>query len=78
MLYTTVLKAVVRTFYGEPPATAGGAGAGLVVVADGVGGLDLCGTALRYVVPEAPGYSMALHPWVYEQYTWPGGSAWAG
>jgi L-fuconate dehydratase len=30
----------------------------------------------RYVVPEAPGYSMALHPWVYEQYTWPGGSEW--
>jgi L-fuconate dehydratase len=30
----------------------------------------------RYVVPEAPGYSMALHPWVYEQYAWPGGSEW--
>jgi L-fuconate dehydratase len=31
----------------------------------------------RYVVPEEPGYSMALHQWVYEQYTWPGGSEWA-
>jgi L-fuconate dehydratase len=30
----------------------------------------------RYVVPEAPGYSMALHPWVFEQYAWPGGSEW--
>ena len=30
----------------------------------------------RYVVPEAPGYSMALHPWVFEQYTWPGGAEW--
>jgi hypothetical protein len=53
MLYTTLLKRVVRTFYGEPPTVTGRAGAGLVVVADGVGGLDLCGTALRYVVPEA-------------------------
>jgi len=32
----------------------------------------------RYVVPDAPGYSMALHPWVFERYTWPGGSEWAG
>jgi pimeloyl-ACP methyl ester carboxylesterase len=53
MLYTTLLRTVVRTLYGEPPAASGREGAGLVVVADGVGGLDLCGTALRYVVPEA-------------------------
>ena len=50
MLYTSLLKAYFRARYGEPPAvTPGGAGAGLVLVADGVGGLDLCGTALRYV-----------------------------
>jgi len=30
----------------------------------------------RYVVPEAPGYSMELHPWVHEQYLWPEGSEW--
>ncbi|MEN3271944.1 MAG: L-fuconate dehydratase [Actinomycetota bacterium] len=30
----------------------------------------------RYVVPESAGYSMALHDWVHEQYTWPGGSEW--
>src|SRR3954465_9761075 len=53
MLYTTLLKTVVRTLYGEPPAVPGRTGGGLGGVADGVGGLDLCGTALRYVVPEA-------------------------
>jgi hypothetical protein len=54
MIYSTLLKTACRTFYGEPPAPpADREGAGLVVVADGVGGLDLCGTVLRYVVPEA-------------------------
>jgi L-fuconate dehydratase len=31
----------------------------------------------RYVVPEAPGYSMALVPGTFEALTWPGGSEWA-
>jgi hypothetical protein len=37
---------------------------GLVVVVDGVGGLDLCGTALRYVLA-AEGLNYAIHvfPW---------------
>lgn len=37
---------------------------GLVLVADGVGGLDLCGTALRYVLA-AEGLNHAIHvlPW---------------
>ena len=30
----------------------------------------------RYVVPDAPGYSMTLQPDAFEQLTWPGGSAW--
>ena len=51
MLYSAALKVLFRTLYGDPPATPpGGVGAGLVVVADGVGGLDLCGTALRHVI----------------------------
>ena len=50
MIYTTLLRAMLRARYGEPPETPpDGEGAGLVLVADGVGGLDLCGTALRYV-----------------------------
>lgn len=30
----------------------------------------------RYVVPEAPGYSMTLQPGTFDALTWPGGSAW--
>jgi len=30
----------------------------------------------RYLVPDAPGYSMALVPDTFERFTWPGGSAW--
>jgi len=37
---------------------------GLVLVADGVGGLDLCGTALRYVLgAERLPYAIQLFPW---------------
>src|SRR4051812_22570688 len=53
MLYSSLVKRVFRTLYGEPPDLSGdvdGDGRGLVLVADGVGGLDLCGTALRYVM----------------------------
>ncbi len=49
MIYTRLLRAMLRARYGEPPETPSGEGAGLVLMADGVGGLDLCGTALRYV-----------------------------
>ena len=50
MVYSTLLRAMLRARYGEPSAVPPtGDGAGLVLVADGVGGLDLCGTALRYV-----------------------------
>ena len=57
MLYSSVVKSVFRTLYGDPPDLSGQAGAdsaGLVLVADGVGGLDLCGTALRYVMGAEP------------------------
>lgn len=51
MLYSTVVKQVLRTWMGAPPdLSEPRAGHGLVLVADGVGGFDLCGTGLRYVV----------------------------
>lgn len=51
MLYSSLVKGAFRTWYGEPPdLSAEHEGHGLVLVADGVGGLDLCGTALRYVM----------------------------
>lgn len=51
MLYSSLVKSVLRAVYGEPPdLSADGPGLGLVLVADGVGGLELCGLALRYVM----------------------------
>src|SRR3954470_9873309 len=51
MVYSRLVKSVFRAVYGEPPdLSADREGHGLVLVADGVGGLDLCGTALRYVM----------------------------
>src|SRR3954447_20195804 len=51
LIYTTLLKAFYRARFGEPPDLSTARDCrGLVVVADGVGGLDLCGTALRYVM----------------------------
>ena len=54
MLYSTLLSGLFRAYYGKPaelPAERDDTG--LVLVADGVGGLDLCGTALRYVMGSA-------------------------
>jgi pimeloyl-ACP methyl ester carboxylesterase len=51
LIYTTLLKAIYRARFGEPPDLSSGQEChGLVLVADGVGGLDLCGTGLRYVI----------------------------
>ena len=51
LLYSTLVKTFFRARFGEPPdLSAGREGRGLVLVADGVGGLDLCGTGLRYVM----------------------------
>ena len=60
-----LLKNVFQTIYGEPPdLSAAAEGRGLVLVADGVGGLDLCGTGLRYVMGSlgAP-HSVRIVPW---------------
>jgi pimeloyl-ACP methyl ester carboxylesterase len=65
MLYSTVVKSLFRTFYGEPPdLSAELDGQGLVMVADGVGGLDLCGTGLRYVMGalKSP-HAVRVVPW---------------
>src|SRR3954451_23164135 len=65
LLYSTLVKAFYRARFGEPPdLSSGGDGRGLVMVADGVGGLDLCGTGLRYVMGalKAP-HSVQVVPW---------------
>jgi pimeloyl-ACP methyl ester carboxylesterase len=51
LLYSSLLKTLFRVRYGAPPDLATGQAArGMVIVADGVGGLDLCGTALCHVM----------------------------
>ncbi len=63
MVYSALMKALFRTVYGEPPLEAP-AGAGLVLVADGVGGLELCGTALQHVAA-AGGLPLEVRPFVW-------------
>jgi pimeloyl-ACP methyl ester carboxylesterase len=65
MLYTTLLRRVFRTLFGplpDPPPE--GSESGLVLVADGVGGLDLCGTGLQHMVARAGlGHVVKVCPW---------------
>ena len=51
LLYSSLVRTYFRVRFGEPPdLSQGREGRGLVIVADGVGGLDLCGMGLRYVM----------------------------
>jgi pimeloyl-ACP methyl ester carboxylesterase len=65
MVYSTLVKTFFRALYGEPPELSNdGEGRGLVLVADGVGGLDLCGTALRYVMgAQGLPFTVKVVPW---------------
>ena len=65
MLYTTLLKTAFRALHGptptRPPADEG---SGLVLVADGVGGLDLCGTGLIHAAAKAgSSHEIRVLPW---------------
>ncbi len=51
MIYSGLMSTALRAWRGVPPA--GDEGVGLVLVADGVGGAELCATALTYAVPAA-------------------------
>ncbi|MBV8316887.1 MAG: hypothetical protein JOZ53_18265 [Planctomycetaceae bacterium] len=67
ILYTTLLNAFYRARFGAPPdlsADGDGDCRGLVLVADGCGGLELCGMSLRYVMGamRAP-HAVRLVPW---------------
>lgn len=54
LLYSSLLRSYFRARFGEPPdVSADRQDHGLVLVADGVGGLDLCGMGLRYVMGAA-------------------------
>jgi len=55
MIYTRLLSLLFRARYGEPAEVAEGEASALILVADGVGGLDLCGLGLRHVMGAAEG-----------------------
>lgn len=64
MLYTALLSALFRLRYGEPAEVEPGPDSGLVLVADGVGGLHLCGVGLKYVMGSRGGpHRVKLHNW---------------
>lgn len=50
MSYSRLVQSFFRACYGEPPELENGQGRGLVLAADGCGGLDLCAVGLRYVM----------------------------
>jgi hypothetical protein len=55
MLYSKLMAALFRSWYGQTPEVPEGAETGLVLLADGVGGLDLCEMGLRQVMGERGG-----------------------
>jgi pimeloyl-ACP methyl ester carboxylesterase len=65
MLYTTFLKRVFRAVHGPTPERPpGDERSGLVLIADGVGGLDLCGTGLIHVAAKAGStHEVRIVPW---------------
>ncbi len=65
MLYSKLLQSLYRRWLGPRPAPpAEGLESALVLVADGVGGLDLCGTGLQYMVPRhSPQTLVKVWPW---------------
>ena len=54
MLYSKLLTALFRIWYGEPVEVPEDQAGGLVLVADGCGGIELCELAVRQVLGEQP------------------------
>ena len=72
MVYSTMVRRFFRALYGEPPDLSKGVeGHGLVLLADGVGGFDLCGTALRHVMgAQKLPYVVKVVPWGHGIWRW--------
>lgn len=65
MIYTTFLKHVFRIVHGPTPERpVGDSLSGLILICDGVGGLDLCGTGLIHVAAQAgSSHEVRIVPW---------------
>ena len=55
VLYTKLLSKLFRVWYGEPPRLPEGSETGLVLVADGSGGVELCEMGMKQVMSERGG-----------------------
>jgi pimeloyl-ACP methyl ester carboxylesterase len=64
VIYTALLRSIFRLVYGKPLNGNDRPEASLVIVADGVGGFDLCGTGLLHLTRHAP------HPLIVEIVPW--------
>ena len=64
MIYTQFLSLLFRLRYGEPAEIPEGAETGLLLVADGCGGIELCELGVRQVMGERGGLTrVQLVPW---------------
>lgn len=75
MIYTAALQKIFRCLYGEPSEVPETESTGLVLVADGVGGFALCGTALRYLLgaksPKGPSLlTVRVMDWGHGLWRW--------
>jgi pimeloyl-ACP methyl ester carboxylesterase len=75
MILTQILGAFYQQVFGPPPAPPAQpdveAGGGLVVIADGIGGLDLCANSLLRVAPEVGlPHSISVHRWGHGLARW--------
>jgi hypothetical protein len=72
LIFTAVQSAAHRWLYGPGPADVPEAAAsGLVVVADGVGGLDLCATGLKYAAAwSGSGLRVETLHWCHGRWRW--------
>ena len=76
MLYSATLRLLFRLALGAPPPpesldSVASHERGLVLVADGVGGLNLCGEGLRHVVPKAGlPHEVRVVPWGHGLFRW--------
>lgn len=74
MIFTAMFRAGFEWFYGplpDPPTVASEPGDGLVLVADGVGGFDLCGVGLQFAsAREGGSREVRIHPWGHGPWRW--------
>jgi hypothetical protein len=71
MVITAVFHQILTRVHGRACECRWGDAEGLVIVADGVGGFDLCGLGLKYAVARARRpYEVRVWPWGHGRWRW--------